>query len=278
MIMRNGVEKSHHPNGKVASEVTYANGLPNGVTRAWHPNGALASEIPVKNGVAEGVAKYWDEKGKLLGSYEIRNGNGVQKSWFPNGNLKGEITLVNGQWTGRQLAYFEDGALAGESYYIRNAKVSKKKYDEACKKDPALPRYKESQKPKASLPTTKYQRSKSPVSEEKRSQHEKFIAEFRAKPNQVEARQWLAGGESRFLGEMTPEASRDVVEDGYKAGASKITAVGVQGETTSCLIVELPPKGAERKRVFEWNNELAQSSGFDPDVDWGQNELFVFFD
>lgn len=277
-MIKNGVEKSYHPNGKVASEVTLVNGLPNGVTRAWHPNGFLASEIPVKNGVVEGVAKYWDEKGRLLGTYEIHDGNGIQKTWFPNGNLTGETTLVNGQWTGRQLAYFEDGTLAGESYYIKNAKISKKKYDEACKKNPTLPRYEESLKSKLPLPTTRHQRRKAPVSEEKRKQHEKVIAEFCAKPNQAEARQWLAGNEGRFLGEMTPEASREVVEEGYKAGAIKIMAVGIQGETTNYLIVGLQAKGVGRERVFEWNNDLAQSSGFDPDIDWGQNELFVFFD
>ena len=34
----------------------------------------------------------------------------------------------------------------------------------------------------------------------------------------------------------------------------------------------------KRQRVFKWSNKQAQSSGFDPDPDWGQKELFVFLD
>jgi hypothetical protein len=76
---------------------------------------------------------------------------------------------------------------------------------------------------------------------------------------------------------MTPEDSVEFVKEGYKAGAKKIIAVEIEGETTNCLIVELPPDGPERERVFEWNSEQAQMSGFDPYDDWGQNELFVYF-
>ena len=163
-------------------------------------------------------------------------------------------------------------------YHVANKKVSKKKYDEACKNDPTLPRYeKDNLKPNLVLPSTKDRKRKTPISQEERDKHDKFMAERRADPNQAEVRQWLAGDENRKLGEMGPEESREVIEEGYKAGATLITAVEIDGETTNCLIVGLPAKGVKRKRVFEWNKELAQSSGFDPDEDWGQNELFVYF-
>ena len=276
---QSGIERQWHPNGQLASEGNWIDGLPNGVTRQWHSNGVLAMEMPVKNGFVEGTVKEWNDRGELLGAYEIRNGCGIMKSWYPNGHLRGETTYVNGQLNGRICLWDDAGGLIAEEFQIAGKKVSKKKYLETSKSDSTLPQYNGNEpKPHAGLPSTKYRQHKAPVSEEARDKHNAFIAAFRDKSNQSEARQWLAGNDDRNIGEMMPAASREIVEEGYQAGAAKIIAVDIQGDTTDCLIVELPPKGLARKRVFEWNNELAQNSGFDPDVDWGQNELFVFFD
>ena len=274
------IERSHYPNGQLRWEGSFEGEHLNGPNKQWHENGMLASErFFDKKGLEHGIAKQWNKEGKLLGEYQMNHGTGVSKTWHENGQLTGEISIVRGQFSGRLRCWFEDGDLVGAEYYIKNRTVSKKKYDEACKTDPTLPRYEDDgQKPKLKLPSTKYQKRKTPVSEKERKQHDDFIAKFRGQPNQVEARQWLAENENRNLGEMTPGESREVIEEGYKAGAIKITAIDIKDDTTGCLIVELPSKGTKRERVFEWNNELAQNSGFDPDEDWGQNELFVFFD
>jgi len=213
----------------------------------------------------------------LLGEYHMKNGTGTSKSWHENGQLEGEMSHIGGQFCGRQRVWFEDGELAGTQYFLWNGKVSKKKYFEACKTDPVLPRYDETEpESEIKLPSTKYRRGKATSTQ--RVKHEEFIAKIRAKPNQAEARQWLAENETRNLGEFAPEYARELIEEGYKLGAIKITAVDIQGETTDCLIVELPQQVAKRKRIFEWNNESAQDSGFDPTEDWGQGELFIFFD
>ena len=276
--MKNGVEKTFYPNGQLETEVTYKNDLPNGTTKRWHSNGVLASEMPVKGGIVEGTAREWNDHGVLLGSYEILNGCGVMKHWYPNGQLRGELPFVNGQTSGCIRVWDDTGGFIAEEFYIANKKVSRKKYFEACKNDPALPRYENNgRKPKLKPASAKYRQSKTPsVSEEKRQQHNKFIAEIRSKPNQAEARQWLVANDRRNIGEMTPESSREFIEKGYKTGASKIIVVDIQDETTNCLVVELPSNTAKRKRVFAWNNQMAQDSGFDPDPDWGQTELFVF--
>jgi antitoxin component YwqK of YwqJK toxin-antitoxin module len=276
---QNGIERRWHLNGQLADESNWVDGLPNGVSRRWHANGVLAEEMPVKDGFVEGTVKEWNELGELLGTFEIRNGSGVWKSWHPNGRVSGETTYVNGQFNGRIAAWDETGGLIVEEFQIGGKKVSKRKYLEATKSDPSLPKYNDSEPmPRVRIPSTKYQKSKAPVSDEQRNKHNAFIADLRAKSNQADARQWLADNDERNIGEMTPEDSREMVEEGYKAGARRILAVDIQEDTTNCLIIELPPKGPGRKRAFEWNNELAQNSGFDPDVDWGQGELFVFLD
>jgi hypothetical protein len=273
------VEQSHYPNGQIRWEGSFEDGKLSGPNRHWHENGVLKEECFFENGLENGVVKHWNKEGKLLGEFHMDHGTGISKSWYENDQLEHENYYVQGKFCGRFRCWFEDGEIVSTSYYIRNKQVSKKKYDEACKTDPTLPRYTDSDpKPKLKLPSTKYRKRKTAVSEAERKKHEEFIAKFRIQPNQSEAREWLAGDENRNLGEMAPEESREVIEAGYKAGAVKIIAVEIQGESTNCLIVELPEKGIKRKRVFEWDNELAQQSGFDPDDDWGQNELFMFFD
>jgi len=284
---KDGVERQFFPNGRIKSEVTYVNGQLTGISRAWHENGVLESEMPIVDGSVEGLVKQWNEDGELLGSYAICNGTGVQKTWYQNGKLMGEIAQVSGQRTGRLRAYFEDGELAAETYWIKNREVSKRKYLEACARDPSLPRYEDDGvKSKLKLPSTKYRRRTTAISDEERKQHDDHIAKLLAKPNQAEARDWLANvpaGTIRTVGEMELKGSQDVIEEGYAAGATRIIAVDIQTDaekngTTDCLVVELPATGVKRKRVFEWSNELAQQSGFDPDEDWGQTELFIFFD
>ena len=164
-------------------------------------------------------------------------------------------------------------------YYLGGRQVSKKKYIEACKKDPTLPRYEDDDlEPAEPKILGTYQKREAPASEWDRQRHNEFINKFLRKPNRGEARQWLRGDESRYIGELTHEDSVKFVEEGYKAGATEIIAVEIEDETTNCLIVELPPAGPKRERVFKWNSEFAQKTGWDPYDDWGQNEFFVFFD
>jgi hypothetical protein len=271
------VEKYFYPNGQLRWEGSFEGERPEGPNRQWHDNGVLKEEHFFEAGLEHGIARKWNNEGKMLGEYHMNHGTGISKNWYENGQLWVEISYIDGQFCGRFRCWFEDGDLVATEYYIRNKKVSKKKYLEACKSDPVLPRYQDAEpKSKLKLPSTKYRQRK--ATEKEREKHDEFIAKFQGKPNQAEVRQWLADDENRNLGEMMPDQSREVIEEGYQAGAVKIMAVEILENSTNCLIVELPPKSAKRKRVFEWNNELAQNSGFDPDDDWGQNELFVFFD
>jgi hypothetical protein len=250
-----------------------------GPNRHWHDNGILEEEHFYIAGLEHGVSRQWDREGKLLGTYDMKYGTGISKHWAENGQLVHEMSYVDGQFCGRSRTWFEDGELVGTQFWIRNQKVSKKKYLEACKKDPTLPRY-EDNEPEREEPEIigKYVKREIPISDWDRERHNEFINKFLRKPNRGEARQWLAGDENRWIGELSHEDSVEFVEGGYKAGATKILAVEIESENTNRLIVYPPAEGPKRKRVFEWNSEFAQREGWDPYDDWGQNELFVFFD
>jgi hypothetical protein len=218
-------------------------------------------------------------KGRLLGEFRMDHGTGFSKSWYENGQLERECYEIRCKLNRRFSCYYEDGELVSHTYYIMDKKVSKKKYLEACRSDPSLPRYEDNEpEPEEPKIVGKYLKRETPISDWDRERHDEFINKFLRKPNRGEARQWLAGDENRWIGEMSHEDSVEFIEEGYKAGANKILAVEIEEETTNCLIIYLPPEGPKRERVFEWNSEFAQREGWDPYDDWGQNELFVFFD
>ncbi|MEW6160053.1 MAG: toxin-antitoxin system YwqK family antitoxin [Verrucomicrobiota bacterium] len=277
--MKNGIERTFHPNGQVRSEIPYINGVVHGLSQSWHANGLLAHEIPMVHGQVEGVARFWNEKGTFLGSYEIRNGTGIQKIWFPNGKLMGEVPLIDGMMTGRQIAFFEDGTIAAETYYIRNQRVSKKKYLEMCTTDPTLPRYAGLAPEKASIKKKKEEAMRGSSDRTSNS----FFEELLNAPSSQEVLAWLRGGINRILGEMpSNSASIEFVEDIYSLGAAKVTAVKPQEfdtqETTSQLVITLPFEANKRARLFKWYEEQARALGFCGEADSGQRHLLLMLD
>jgi hypothetical protein len=233
--------------------------------RTFFPNGKVESEVTLTDGKPNGVAKYW----------------------HPDGKLKTVMHMVQGQPTGRMRCWDETGTLITETYLLDGRQISKKKYSEACKRDPSLPEPNDDGEDSGrELPSPMILKRHPPVSDAERKLHAETVAKFLADRNQAEARQWLKSSSAsgrHNLGEMTPDASRQVIEDGYLAGAMCILAVGIHraengSETTSHLIVELPVSAVQRRDVFKWGDNLAHASGFDSQQDWGQKELYIFLD
>lgn len=274
------ITRDYHPNGQIRYEGTIKDGKPIGMIRFWHENGVLNEELPCDdNGLKHGVVKTWNKDGKLLGECHFEHGTGLLKTWYDNSQLKSETYYACGNQCGRSRMWWEDGSLMNVCYYIEGRKVSKKKYIEACKKDPTLPRYNDNEpEPEEPEIVGSYKKCDAPASEWERLRHAEFINKFLRQPNRGEARQWLKGDVERWIGDLSHEDSVEFVEEGYQAGATKIVAVDIDDVTTDRLIVYLPPTGTKREQVFVWNNKHAQEMGFDPDEDWGQDELFVYFD
>lgn len=273
------VESDYYPNGQLSWQATIKNGKPFGLVRHWHENGVLKREsFHDDEGLKHGVVKTWNKEGKLLGECHFEHGTGISKSWYENGQLERETFYVRGKDCGRARMWDEDGSLMSVNYYLKGSKVSRDKYLAACKKDPALPCYADddSETEEPDIQGT-YQKREAPISDWERQQYAENISKYLRKPNRGEALQWLKGDENRWLGQMTHEDSLELIENGYKAGATKIVAVEIEDETSDRLVVNLPPSGPSRERVFKWHSVVAQKCGWEPNDDWGQNELFVFF-
>lgn len=274
------VESDYYPNGQLRWQATIKNGKPFGIVRLWHENGALEEECFCDDdGLEHGVVKTWSKEGKLLGECHFEHGTGIKKRWHENDQLERESYYIRGQSYGRSRTWDEDGSLIDVTYYLAGSEVSRKKYLEACKKNPTLPRYEDDKlEPKEMEITEVYTKREPPISEWERRQYSEHINKYLRKSNRGEARQWLKGDENRWLGQMTHEDSVELIEEGYKAGATKIVAVDIADETTKRLVVYVPAAGPKRERVFKWHSVVTQKSGWRPNDDWGQDGLFIFFD
>ena len=277
------IERDFYPDGKIENETTYLSSPGRRwVVRHWYPNGHLAWEIPVNDGVPDGTVTFWNDKGEIAGTYEMHDGTGVQKGWHSDGSLLGEITWLNGTWTGRQRVYFQGGGFVGESYWIKGRQVSKRKYFEACKSDPALPRYDSGDILKPALRRTRRKAVAHPIPAEE----DPAVGEWLADPQTKEALQWLKEGPTldRTLGELpTREASVKLVEKLYALGALKVWAVRIESSdpaegNTGKLLIGLPMEKQSRQKLFRWAAKEARRHGFDPETDTGQQHLFVMLD
>jgi antitoxin component YwqK of YwqJK toxin-antitoxin module len=93
------VVKSSYANGKMKSEIPYANGKINGVCSYWNEKGILIKQISMKDNVPNGEYKTWNDTGKHLLDYNysmnVRNGN--CKRWDTTGNLVLDRNYENGK-------------------------------------------------------------------------------------------------------------------------------------------------------------------------------------
>jgi hypothetical protein len=280
------VVRSYYENGALRYEGVQIDGIPHGVIRLWHPNGVLDTEIPMDHGVISGIVKQWNDKGELLGTSDVTNGTGVDRRWYPDGTLQIEIPYVDGATTGRQRIYWDTGELLEVSYWLKNKKVSRKRYLEACQQDPNLPRYEDQPAPrKRRERATRAPKSPSPAERELIATDQLPI-KLLQKPGAREALSWLEETREppRSLGEATSQDdSIRLVKKLYRLGATGVHAVEINGEpdeeqNTGRLVIELPHDQERRKKILTFTGKLAHELGFDPEPDVGQRYTFLMLD
>lgn len=116
--------------------------------------------------------------------------------------------------------------------------------------------------------------------------HDDSICEnFLQSANKKEALAWIKesqGPADRTIGELDVPASLSIIQELYEMGAKEVTAVKIkeegEGETTDILIVTLPMAREKREDLFAWEEDHAESEGFDGVKDEGQKYMFLFWD
>ena len=277
------VERAYYDDGALRAEGALLDGVPDGLHREWHPNGVLAKETPYTRGVIDGTVRQWNDAGELIAESKLPNGSGILRTVCPEQGIHGEMTFVKGNLTGRQLAYFDSGELAGETYWLENKKVSKKRYLEACKQDPSLPRYEDD--PRSGAKKAARKKVGKPPGQSGQPLDELPLKLLQG-PRVREALAWLQESRqpSRSLGEATgQDESIRLVKELYSLGAVSVHAVEIDGgagdeQNTGRIVIELPQDRQQRENLLEFCGELARDAGFDSEFDLEQRYVLLTLD
>ncbi|MCD7972851.1 MAG: hypothetical protein LUG18_09340 [Candidatus Azobacteroides sp.] len=83
-----GVAYWYYPDGTLASEEYFKNGIPDGKNTVWYKNGQKKVEKEYKAGCIHGFVRKWYESGQIQEEDEIYNGKSVAlKQWDEKGLL-----------------------------------------------------------------------------------------------------------------------------------------------------------------------------------------------
>lgn len=242
---KDGVHRTHYPNGKLESEFTVKNKELNGIYKTWHENGQIASELSHVRGKPCGRMRLWDPDGMLVG----------------------------------QLFYF-DGRPISRKRYLEKCKLDPNlpRFDD---KKPTnnlgnyVRRLRREQREQAKL---------GPPPEELQYQKwfdEQRKEEIKMKDSS-EAIRWLSKktqGEKE-LGEMTKREALRLVRKLYSSGAMKIWVSGIErdddgSEYSKNLIVKLPKDAQKRGKIYKICIDPARPADNGPAIYTGQNYMSV---
>lgn len=96
---QNGIVKSYHSNGLIASEINYRDGIREGEANFYFENGNIKEQLNYLNGRVEGLVKIYNENGNLKETYVIEDGRreGPTSIFDENGNYVTDVYYENGK-------------------------------------------------------------------------------------------------------------------------------------------------------------------------------------
>ena len=143
----NGVTREYWDNGKLKSELRYANGRLNGEClwydrsgtpqvkanyrddtlegpyQRWHLNGQLSEEGWYKHGLRDSICRSYSERGVLTSEDHYTEGklDGESRKWYDNGQIFQEGQYVDGLMVGSWFFFYPSGAMGGKGEFQRGS-------------------------------------------------------------------------------------------------------------------------------------------------------------
>jgi len=116
----NGPSEEFFPNGLLAEEGIYRNGVRDSIWTAYYPSGTIFSRGWFSKGVLSNRWSVFNEDGtiKQIGNYYNGKEEGFWQYFYKNGSLKSEGTMINGVENGVWKAYDLNGQIAEAAFYI----------------------------------------------------------------------------------------------------------------------------------------------------------------
>jgi len=128
----NGVQKSYHATGKLASETSYDHGEITGEARSYTDEGELLRVVRYEKGRKHGdMVDYWPKNGNVKRSvpYVAGQVKGVAKEFYLSGQLKWERPFKDNVQHGIEKHYEADGKLETMLYWLEGQEVTKEELD-----------------------------------------------------------------------------------------------------------------------------------------------------
>lgn len=169
--------------GIVLMEYQMRDGRRHGRYRHFHDNGVVWEEGSYEDDLEHGEVRQFDDTGRQIGSYLMNHGTGLDLWYESPGVLAEEHPLQDGRlhgferwWSGDNLTVHEEchfwkgkrhGVLrrwnrhhkiarSYPQYYVMDERVTKRRYERACRADPTLPPYNAADnRPERPLPAVK---------------------------------------------------------------------------------------------------------------------------
>lgn len=128
-------KREYYPDRKVKEEYTYyqdANGqvVRVGMDRMWHPNGKLSDEVEMVAGLIHGVWKRYYDTGELMCEETYVKGisNGPLTRFHRNGKKSEYGVTVKGNKDGVWTTWYDDGVKEGTDEYINGGRIRGKSH------------------------------------------------------------------------------------------------------------------------------------------------------
>lgn len=105
----------YYEGDQIMQETSMVDGKEHGIERWWHPNGNLAGQCYYSNGLLDGSCVHWhseDSKRELQVFYSKGKKDGIEIAWYRNGKEKELVRYNDGEKEGEAEGWFEDGAKA----------------------------------------------------------------------------------------------------------------------------------------------------------------------
>jgi antitoxin component YwqK of YwqJK toxin-antitoxin module len=128
----NGIRRTFHDNGKVASESVYVRNVLTGASRSFNENGAVVRTVNYVDGVRDGESvDYWPEKpAQVERVVPYRKGvvHGAAKAYYLSGQLKWERPFRDNRQHGVEKQYTADGKIEKTVYWLDGRSVTEDEY------------------------------------------------------------------------------------------------------------------------------------------------------
>jgi antitoxin component YwqK of YwqJK toxin-antitoxin module len=115
----NGYNIFYHPNGKIASEGYFKNGLPNGIWKSYNDNGILIAIGKKNKGFSDSTWVFYTNDGKLKNKIEYFNDkkNGCAITYDSLENVKEEFFYIDNVLQNEKVEFYPNGKIKSITHY-----------------------------------------------------------------------------------------------------------------------------------------------------------------